>query len=273
MELPIRSFRWLGEAGASALRPHADRGRAASRRSPSWTSWARATWPSRPSPTARLEIFADEGARVTYVSLQRCGRGRGAPHHRPAGGGARRADHHPLHRARRRPDAAPTCSAACRPRARTWTCSASTSPRATQHFDHETLQDHRGAARLEQPPLQGRAQRRGALGLPRADPRAQGRAAHRRLPDEPQPASSPTEARADSLPNLEIAADDVRCSHAATVGQLDAGGALLPALSRGIPQEEAMRLVIFGFFGEVLEQLEPAGPRSWCARSRRSSTR
>ena len=61
-------------------------------------------------------------------------------------------------------------------------------------------------------------------------------------------------ARADSLPNLEIQADDVRCSHAATVGQLDEEEVFY-LLSRGIPKLEAVRLVVFGFFGEVLEQL------------------
>jgi Fe-S cluster assembly protein SufD len=69
-----------------------------------------------------------------------------------------------------------------------------------------------------------------------------------------------TGARADSLPNLEIAADDVRCSHAATVGQLDREE-LFYLQSRGIPYTEAMRLVIFGFFGEVLEQLKLEGVR------------
>jgi Fe-S cluster assembly protein SufD len=63
------------------------------------------------------------------------------------------------------------------------------------------------------------------------------------------------EARADSLPNLEIAADDVRCSHAATIGQLDVEE-IFYLQSRGLPRMEAVRLVIFGFFGEVLDQLE-----------------
>src|SRR5690606_8941934 len=60
-----------------------------------------------------------------------------------------------------------------------------------------------------------------------------------------------SDARADSLPNLEIAANDVRCSHAATVGQLDQEE-LFYLRSRGIPEKEAIRLVILGFFGEVL---------------------
>ena len=47
----------------------------------------------------------------------------------------------------------------------------------------------------------------------------------------------------------------MRCSHAATVGQLDEEE-IFYLLSRGIPKVEAIRLVIFGFFGEVLSQLE-----------------
>jgi Fe-S cluster assembly protein SufD len=66
------------------------------------------------------------------------------------------------------------------------------------------------------------------------------------------------EARADSLPNLEIEADDVRCSHGATVGQLDVE-ALFYLLSRGLSREQAERLVVMGFLGEVLSRLPLGG--------------
>ncbi len=46
----------------------------------------------------------------------------------------------------------------------------------------------------------------------------------------------------------------MRCSHAATVGQLDEEEVFY-LLSRGIPKIEAIRLVVFGFFSEVLDQL------------------
>ncbi len=59
---------------------------------------------------------------------------------------------------------------------------------------------------------------------------------------------------ATSLPNLEIGADDVRCSHGATVGQLDAE-ALFYLMSRGMSRERAERLVVTGFLGEVLGRL------------------
>jgi Fe-S cluster assembly protein SufD len=61
-------------------------------------------------------------------------------------------------------------------------------------------------------------------------------------------------AEAVSLPNLEIEADDVKCSHGATVGQLDEEE-MFYLRSRGLTREDAERLVIFGFFGEVLDRL------------------
>jgi Fe-S cluster assembly protein SufD len=64
--------------------------------------------------------------------------------------------------------------------------------------------------------------------------------------------------RADSLPNLEIEADDVKCSHGATVGQLDAE-AKFYLMSRGLNRIQAERLVVLGFLGEVLVKLPLGG--------------
>ena len=58
--------------------------------------------------------------------------------------------------------------------------------------------------------------------------------------------------RAQSLPQLEIYADDVRCSHGATFGRLDADE-LFYMRSRGIPEPEARRLQMVAFASEVLE--------------------
>ena len=58
----------------------------------------------------------------------------------------------------------------------------------------------------------------------------------------------------DSLPNLEIEADDVKCSHGATIGQLDAE-AKFYLMSRGLSLIQAERLVVLGFLGEVLAKL------------------
>jgi len=64
-------------------------------------------------------------------------------------------------------------------------------------------------------------------------------------------------ASAESIPNLEIEANDVRCSHASTVGPIDDEQAYYLE-SRGIPPEEAERLIVLGFFDDVFERL-PVG--------------
>ncbi|MBQ7253371.1 MAG: SufD family Fe-S cluster assembly protein [Bacteroidales bacterium] len=60
--------------------------------------------------------------------------------------------------------------------------------------------------------------------------------------------------RAQSLPQLEIYADDVKCSHGATFGRLNEDE-LFYMRSRGIPESEARRLQMVAFAGEVLEGL------------------
>ena len=62
-------------------------------------------------------------------------------------------------------------------------------------------------------------------------------------------------AEADSKPSFEIFADDVRCVHGATVGQLDEQ-ALFYLRSRGLDDEMARRLLLRAFAGEVLEAIE-----------------
>ena len=61
-------------------------------------------------------------------------------------------------------------------------------------------------------------------------------------------------AEAKSVPNLEIEADDVKCSHASTVGPIDEEQ-LYYLASRGVSPEEAERLIVLGFFDDVFEQL------------------
>lgn len=60
------------------------------------------------------------------------------------------------------------------------------------------------------------------------------------------------EARMYTQPQLEIYADDVKCSHGATVGQLDEN-ALFYMQQRGIPQKEARLLLMFAFVNEVVD--------------------
>jgi Fe-S cluster assembly protein SufD len=129
--------------------------------------------------------------------------------------------------------------------------------RGKQHFDHNTRQDH------VSPQANSDLLYKGALydqsktifrGVIRVFPNAQRTDAYQTnrnllLSDR---------AEAVSLPNLEIEADDVKCSHGATVGQLDEEE-MFYLRSRGLTRQAAERLVIFGFFGEVLDRLPLPG--------------
>lgn len=61
-------------------------------------------------------------------------------------------------------------------------------------------------------------------------------------------------ARADSIPNLEIEANDVRCTHGATVSQVEEEH-LFYLQARGIPRSEAQKLVVEGFFRPVIDRI------------------
>jgi Fe-S cluster assembly protein SufD len=61
-------------------------------------------------------------------------------------------------------------------------------------------------------------------------------------------------AGAESIPNLEIEANDVKCSHASAVGPID-DDQLYYLESRGVPPEDAERLIVLGFFDDVFERL------------------
>jgi len=63
---------------------------------------------------------------------------------------------------------------------------------------------------------------------------------------------------AESVPNLEIETNDVRCSHASTVGPVDPDQRFYLE-SRGVPTEVAERLVVAGFFDEVLSEVPVPG--------------
>jgi Fe-S cluster assembly protein SufD len=70
-----------------------------------------------------------------------------------------------------------------------------------------------------------------------------------------------TDAHADSQPQLEIYADDVKCTHGSTVGPLDPR-ALFYLQSRGVGEHEARRLLTYGFAAEILGRMEVAPLRA-----------
>ena len=127
----------------------------------------------------------------------------------------------------------------------------------SQHFDHSTRQDHKV------PHATSDLLYKGALydkshsvfrGLIKVFPKAQRTDAYQTNRN----LLLSNQAQATSLPNLEIEADDVRCSHAATVGHLDKEE-LFYIMSRGVTRAVAERLVVFGFLGEVFERLPMPG--------------
>jgi len=74
------------------------------------------------------------------------------------------------------------------------------------------------------------------------------------------------EARADSIPGLEIEADDVRCTHGATSGRVDAEQ-IFYAQARGLSADEAARLVVAGFFQQVFDRITIPPVREALARA------
>ncbi len=63
------------------------------------------------------------------------------------------------------------------------------------------------------------------------------------------------DARVDTVPNLEIRANDVKCSHGASVGQVGAEE-MFYLMTRGLDKEKAERLLVEGFFEELLVKIE-----------------
>jgi Fe-S cluster assembly protein SufD len=62
------------------------------------------------------------------------------------------------------------------------------------------------------------------------------------------------DARADSIPGLEIEADDVRCTHGATAGRVDREQ-LFYCMCRGLSEYEAMHMIVEGFFSEIYDRI------------------
>jgi Fe-S cluster assembly protein SufD len=119
--------------------------------------------------------------------------------------------------------------------------------------DFRTLQDHAGPSSTSDLLFKGAVQDRGRSvysGLIRVRKEAPGTNAfqtNRNL-------VLSEGASAESVPNLEIETNDVRCSHASAVGPIDEEQ-LYYLESRGVPPAAAERLIVLGFFSEVLDRL------------------
>lgn len=122
-----------------------------------------------------------------------------------------------------------------------------------QHFDHRSLQDHIAPnTRSElyyKGALKGRARAvySGMVHIGKEAQKTDAWQGNRNL-------LLSDEAKADSIPYLEIEANDVRCGHGASVGPPDRD-ALFYLQSRGLDAPEAERLMVKGFFQEVLDRV------------------
>lgn len=122
-----------------------------------------------------------------------------------------------------------------------------------QHFDLDTEQNHlqpnTTSDLLYKGALKGQAHTvwQGMIRVAPHAQRADGYQANRNL-------MLSSGARADSLPGLEILADDVRCTHGSTLGQLDPDEVFY-LLARGVPPVEAEQLIVNGFFASVLDRI------------------
>jgi Fe-S cluster assembly protein SufD len=130
----------------------------------------------------------------------------------------------------------------------------------TQHLDHDTQQNHLAphttSDLLYKGALVGRGRSvwQGMIYVAPGAQKADGYQANRNLMLSPQ-------AHADSIPGLEILADDVRCTHGATVGQLEEEP-IYYLMSRGLPRREAERLVVEGFFTPIMDRIPFDGVRA-----------
>jgi Fe-S cluster assembly protein SufD len=252
IELPIQTLTYLDADGAAVF-PRtllvADRGAEV-------TFIDRYVSPAlaRALSDAVVEIYAGDGARVRYVALQEYGDG---------------VTHLAVQRARVGSDATlktlGVAFGASRARAEIEALLAGDGGSSEmlgvyfgdgeQHIDHRSIQDHVGSRTSSDLLYKGAMRDRsnaiytGTVVIEQGAHRCDAYQTNRNI------LLSET-ARAHSVPNLEILTNDpTRCGHAASVGPVGEDE-LFYLMSRGIPREEAERLIVFGFFNEVLDRVE-----------------
>ncbi len=126
-----------------------------------------------------------------------------------------------------------------------------------QHLDYDTTQEHAAPNTFSDLAFRGVLAAKSTAvwrGMIRVDPGAQGTDAFQ----ECRNLLLSPDAHADAIPGLEIEADDVRCTHAAAIAQIDRDQ-LFYLTSRGLDSAEAKSLIIEGFLESLVERL-PEGP-------------
>ena len=202
---------------------------------------------------AVVELFVHAGAKVEYVSLQNL---------------SRETWHFGRHRALLERDAELdwVIGGFGSKRGKVWVENDLAGPGATsrvtgayfadgdQHLDYDTFQEHIAPNTESDFAFKGALRERASAvwrGMIRVEEGAQKTNAYQ----ENRNLLLSDTAHADSIPGLEIMANDVRCTHGATLGRVDRE-ALFYLMARGLSRAEAERLIVRGFFADVLDRIE-----------------
>ena len=204
------------------------------------------------------ELFVEQGAKLEYVSLQNL---------------SRETWHFATHHARVDRDAELDWVAGGfgSKRGKTWIQNDLAGRGATsrvtgayftdgeQHIDYDTFQLHQAPNTTSDFAFKGALRDTSTAvwrGMIRVEPDAQKTNAYQ---ENRNLMLSPT-THAVPIPGLEILANDVRCTHGATVSRVDSDQ-LFYAMARGLTQADAERLILRGFFQDVLDRIELAPVR------------
>jgi Fe-S cluster assembly protein SufD len=200
-----------------------------------------------------VELFVGDGAKLEYVSLQNL---------------SRETWHFATHHARVERDAELDWIAGGfgSKRGKTWIQNDLTGPGATsrvtgayfadgtQHLDYDTFQEHAAPSTTSDFAFKG-ALRDEATAVWRGMIRVERDAQKTNAYQENRNLMLSPSAHAVPIPGLEILANDVRCTHGATVGRVDRDQ-LFYLMSRGLSRSEAERLIVRGFFQDVLDRID-----------------
>jgi Fe-S cluster assembly protein SufD len=210
--------------------------------------------PDLPAYTnAAVELFVEQGAKLEYVSIQNL---------------SRETWHFASHHARVERDAELDWVAGGfgSKKGKTRIQNDLAGPGATsrvtgayfadgdQHLDYDTFQEHIAPNTESDFAFKG-ALRDSATAVWRGMIRVEADAQKTNAYQENRNLLLSEDAHADSIPGLEILANDVRCTHGATIGQVDRE-MLFYLMARGLSRAEAERLIVRGFFNDILDRIE-----------------
>ena len=202
---------------------------------------------------AVVELFCDPASKIEYVSLQNL---------------SKETWHFGRHRARLERDSELdwVIGGFGSKRGKVWIENDLVGPGATsrvtgayfadgdQHLDYATFQEHAAPSTESDFAFKG-ALRENATAVWRGMIRVEEGAQKTNAYQENRNLLLSDKAHADSIPGLEIMANDVRCTHGATLGRIDREEVFY-LMARGLSRAEAERLIVRGFFQDVLDRIE-----------------